>query len=331
MALPRSALPSRFGPEVLLRLDQALGNVAELVDPEQAPEPIEASWAFDSPTGDRRVIEAVLEELLEQVLQRLRPRQWGVLHLSCTLKTTLAEPLHVEVGLLRPSISTKHLMELLRLQLERVVRVSPRGRSGLKSALQSSEVAGVALCAALVAPLEFRQGQLFAKQQGCLFYEKDAELPALIERLSNRLGEKTILRPQLWPDAQPEFACRYEPWLWTRGGMRGEGRGTRGEARKDFRREKSPLLPPRPSSLACQPLSIAVVALAPGGPPARLTWQNQQHVIVHSWGPERIETGWWRERDVRRDYYLVETTAGARFWIFRTVEDEKWFLHGIFG
>jgi protein ImuB len=33
---------------------------------------------------------------------------------------------------------------------------------------------------------------------------------------------------------------------------------------------------------------------------------------------------------VRRDYYLVETTAGRRFWLFRALEDGRWFLHGAF-
>jgi len=26
----------------------------------------------------------------------------------------------------------------------------------------------------------------------------------------------------------------------------------------------------------------------------------------------------------------VETTAGKRFWLFRTRGDERWFLHGLF-
>ena len=34
-------------------------------------------------------------------------------------------------------------------------------------------------------------------------------------------------------------------------------------------------------------------------------------------GPERIESGWWDGRDVRRDYYVARTPAGVRVWIFR--------------
>ena len=47
-----------------------------------------------------------------------------------------------------------------------------------------------------------------------------------------------------------------------------------------------------------------------------------------TWGPERIQTGWWRGHYIRRDYYRVETTTGQRFWLFR--RRGHWFLHGVF-
>ena len=54
-------------------------------------------------------------------------------------------------------------------------------------------------------------------------------------------------------------------------------------------------------------------------------------------GPERIETGWW-DGDVRRDYYLVETSLGQRGWAFRPAGDpvldgraDGFMLHGWFG
>ena len=49
-------------------------------------------------------------------------------------------------------------------------------------------------------------------------------------------------------------------------------------------------------------------------------------------GPERIESGWWDEEDVRRDYYLVETTQGQRAWVFRIAGEQAgpFMLHGWF-
>jgi protein ImuB len=49
-------------------------------------------------------------------------------------------------------------------------------------------------------------------------------------------------------------------------------------------------------------------------------------------GPERVESGWWDGGDVRRDYYLVETTGGQRAWAYRGVgeSDTPFMLHGWF-
>jgi protein ImuB len=57
---------------------------------------------------------------------------------------------------------------------------------------------------------------------------------------------------------------------------------------------------------------------------------GQEERVARVWGPERIETGWWRSRLVRRDYYQVETIAGARYWLFRELASGSWFLHGKF-
>lgn len=49
-------------------------------------------------------------------------------------------------------------------------------------------------------------------------------------------------------------------------------------------------------------------------------------------GPERIESGWWDDEDVRRDYYLIETAQGQRAWAFRVAGEQAgpFMLHGWF-
>jgi protein ImuB len=77
------------------------------------------------------------------------------------------------------------------------------------------------------------------------------------------------------------------------------------------------------------------------GPPVRFRLASQSgsqtHEVVKAYGPERIETAWWRGPTVRRDYYVVETDSGARYWIFRRLRGasggrpgSEWFLHGTF-
>lgn len=49
-------------------------------------------------------------------------------------------------------------------------------------------------------------------------------------------------------------------------------------------------------------------------------------------GCERIETGWWDDAPVARDYYVATTTRGERLWVYREVHGtRRWFLHGLFG
>jgi protein ImuB len=48
--------------------------------------------------------------------------------------------------------------------------------------------------------------------------------------------------------------------------------------------------------------------------------------------PERIEGGWWKGQDIRRDYYIATDTDGSRLWIFRDLRGTRaWYLHGLFG
>ena len=84
--------------------------------------------------------------------------------------------------------------------------------------------------------------------------------------------------------------------------------------------------PPRPIDV----VGIALDGIALDGPPAKFFDRNQAYRVARYFGPERIETGWWRGPSVRRDYYRVETTAGNRLWLFRQLQDQQWFLHGEF-
>lgn len=46
-------------------------------------------------------------------------------------------------------------------------------------------------------------------------------------------------------------------------------------------------------------------------------------------GPERIESGWWDGREVRRDYFVARAPNAALLWVFREAGG-GWYLHGVF-
>ena len=87
------------------------------------------------------------------------------------------------VELLRPTASRKDLLDLIRLQLERVKL--------------PGEVTDVTVRATVVAPLVYRQADLFGGRVGA---QRPPDVSGLIERLSSRLGNAAVLRPRLVPD-----------------------------------------------------------------------------------------------------------------------------------
>lgn len=64
--------------------------------------------------------------------------------------------------------------------------------------------------------------------------------------------------------------------------------------------------------------------------PAVVTDHLSQRLKIES-EAERIETGWWDNNDVRRDYFLVCDDRGTRYWAFKQRGSaQHLFIHGIF-
>ncbi len=61
--------------------------------------------------------------------------------------------------------------------------------------------------------------------------------------------------------------------------------------------------------------------------------QALNHKPDHQWcilsGPERIQSGWWDNVSICRDYFIARNPIGQVCWLFRTPREE-WFLHGYF-
>jgi protein ImuB len=311
----RSNLAARLAPELLLRLDQAAGEVPETIEVYHPPAEIRAEWTFEPPTDCYEWVEAILDRLIERVIGQLAPCR-GVQQLECRLRGQTTYRVQFSVGLFRPSAAPRHLGELVKLQLEKQPLVEP--------------VAALSLWVTIAAPLEERQHELFASGSP---HEDPRSLALLIDRLSNRLGREAVARVRLLPEAQPEFAWRYEPAI-ARSFRR--TRNAKNEAKPPSLRKQlsapSSGLPAlsRPLCLFPQPLSLSVVSTVPHQLPAAFFCGGTEQQIERVWGPERIQTGWWRGRTVRRDYYRVETTDGQWFWLFRQRTDGRWFLHGLF-
>jgi protein ImuB len=313
IALPRSSIPARFGAIVLRRLDQAFGRTPEVLVPHRVLPEVEVGFVFEFPTNRLEVLFRILEQLIGRIQETLQKRNQGARQLECWLYHEAAPPFRIEVLLSRPSRSPHHLGTLLRTHLERVRLAEPVG--------------AVCLRVGAAEPLDDRQAEIFAAESQYQDFRNLPDFGSLIDCLSSRLGREAVTRATLVPDLQPECACHFEPAIEREVSDRGR--------RKVAADWSSPsvdaqTLFPRPLRLRSQPVSLQVVALTPDGPPIRFRWEGVDYRVLRSWGPERIETGWWRGNDVHRDYYVAATHLGNRFWIFRRQDDGRWFLHGCF-
>ncbi len=333
LELPRAGLASRFQHEgkcaLLERLDQTMGNVEELITPHRPPPEFRAERCLEPPATRLVEVRMVLAELFDQVCRELAARSQGALRSVCRLDCERGEVRKIELGLFQPTVSARRLLELAAMQLERTQLPSGVGRIGVE--------------APLTAPLTARQYALFVEEGR----RRPRELALLIDRLSSRLGPERVVRPRLLPDAQPERAFCEESLVGRPLGMNNEPTRERsphrGMLRTPKEKQRSKTFPSssstrspslrafqRPLRLWSPPVAIEVMAVA-HGPPISFRMGRRRFRVHRWWGPERIETGWWRGRSVRRDYYQVETTTGARYWLFRHLIAQQWFLHGEYG
>ena len=123
---------------------------------------------------------------------------------------------------------------------------------------------------------------------------------ALLDSLRNRLGHTVVQGIECQADHRPEKSWAYcDP---------GEQHG------------RCSCLPPRPLWLLSHPTPIGSIQ---GRPSFRGTPLNLEKQV------ERINSGWWDEDLVRRDYYRASNDR-LQAWIFRDLATGQWFLHGIF-
>ena len=78
-------------------------------------------------------------------------------------------------------------------------------------------------------------------------------------------------------------------------------------------------MPPGPRPLWLleepQPLQQFLRGSVPGFPPPDGSGHGNSPAVLMD-GPERIESGWWEGRDVRRDYFVARAPGGQTLWVF---------------
>lgn len=297
LSMPASVLRRRFGQELLVRLDQALGRSDETLVPLTPSVPYVERLPSMEPIRTAPGIEIAIEKLLSALCLRLQAEGKGLR--KAVLKCYRIDGRTVQAGITtnRGSHSVSHLLKLFGLQ---IAKIEP-----------ALGIELFVLEAQKVEEIDTVQEQLWAIDRGLA----DTALAELLDRVAGKVGPDAIRRylpaEHYWPERSVKIAA-------------------------SLTEESLTAWPEqmRPIRLLTTPEPIEVMALLPDNPPKIFTYKGKRHVISKADGPERIGREWWQDNGEHRDYYAVEDSAGKRYWVFRSGHydggDAKWYLHGYF-
>lgn len=296
--LPRASLPSRFGLDLTRRIDELLGDAPEPVESFRGEPPLVASWEFESAVACAEALRNVRRELLTRVAERMKRRRCGALRvlIDHLPDAAGAAPVRVALRLFRPTTSPRELDELAALRLE--------GQRFVHA------VRGVRVLVGGTAPIEARQRTLFDDDPR----DDPHTLALLVNRLAGRIGAECVVRIAKRRSVDPRRAYATTPATDAPGEAFGLTTLEAARARR------------LPLAMASDPQAIGVETDGDGRPIA-VRWRGRR-AVVRLWGPERVETGWWRGRGMRRDAWWVELEDGARLWLTRGLRRRDWRLAG---
>jgi len=290
-ATARAPIARRFGPDVLHRLDQALGAVPEAITPGAEPPHYGVRLTLPDPIGLQGDVMAGLARLLETLCAKLKAQEAGARALTLTLRRVDQGAQDVEVRLARPARDPARILPLFE-----------RGVAGIDAGFGIDRLR---LEATQVEPLPVEQVSHVASDRG-------DRLDDLISRLGTRIGLENIQRFLPADSHIPERGFLIAPAAFS----------TPEGAWVSLRPRPLRLFPPEPiAGQGARPphhfrWRRMALSVARGTGPER---------IAPEWW---LEDDAWRSG--LRDYWQVETTGGRRLWLFHTPQNPGWFVQGEF-
>ncbi|SIS54866.1 protein ImuB [Paracoccus saliphilus] len=312
---PRAPLTARFGPQLLRRLDIALGQEEESFTPLCPPVSHISECRFVEPIITRTAIEIAVDRLTSDLAVMLEKAGKGARRVELRLFRIDG---WFETLPLATSTATRDPRHLCQLLCERLDRIEQRAGFGFEAAQ---------LSALLVEDKPAQQEDM----DGPMHASGRDDIAPLFDRLVNRFGPDRVTRPLPCPSYIPEGAFRFVSVLEETASPDWPAHARIVQDGADFARPLLLFTPPEP---------VTAIAEAPDSPPARFEWRCKTHRVTRAEGPERIAPEWWLTHEgadrTTRDYYRIEDEAGHRFWLYRdglydrVGDTPRWFIHGVF-
>ncbi|MGH2372356.1 MAG: DNA polymerase Y family protein [bacterium] len=292
LRLPSVGLLERFGPELHRLHRMAAGDLWTPLQPQVPSDPIARSALLDAPENDLSGLLFLIKRLLHPMLAALVSRGQALAALDLRLRPDRHSWRAERIRPAAPTLDAVQILDLVRLRLESV---------GLAAGVVELELE------ANGHPATPEQIHLFTEHQ-----QRDLEAGnRALARLRAELGDGAVVRVVLRKGHLPEARFGLEPM------------------------ERLQIPRPRQKQIDGRPLVRRVFVRPQALPPAPRPTHDDGWLISgvvrgsvsDQTGPYILSGGWW-VREVRRDYYFVETRRGELLWVYYDRRRRGWFQHG---
>ena len=292
LRLPRAGFARRFGAEYLFELDRALGHLPDPRDSWRSPERFCADYEMPEEQSERELLLNICRELLLSHEQFLLARQLATQRLCFSFFHLKGAATELRLGSAYADRSAERWFELLSIRFEQLQLPAAVIAVRLRSGPSQALQAETARFC-------------FSRKPGV--QKRRYSIAQLAERLIARIGEQSVHSMVMVAEHRPQCAWRTQNPLsdWS---------ASTSAARQHLK---------RPLWMLPEPALLSADSGYPLHRGCRLTFLD---------GPERLETGWWDDDSISRDYYTAVTAAGIHLWVFRNRrQTPAWYLHGFFG
>ena len=308
LRLPRQGFAKRFGAARLLELDRALDRLPDPRVNYRAPERFSADYDLYEEQSDSALLLNACQELLVRLERFLLTRQMAVQHVLFSFFHLQADATHLALGCVQADRAVQHWFDLLQIKFDRLDLPAP------------------------VIAIQLRAGRThrFSAETDILPFNKQAKqqnklsIAHLTERLSARIGDESVHGITTVAEHRPQYA-------WRRQDVCGDvphcanvpGHRAGHESLLDELQRNNSLVLRRPLWMLREPRLLATEEGLP----------VCEGILQLLDGPERLETGWWDDDGIARDYFVACNPRGVHLWVYRDRNGDKhsWYLHGMFG
>ncbi len=304
-ALPRASVARRFGRDVVLRLDQALGVTPEPISPLRPETRFALRLTLPDPIGLDADIMAAIDRLLPALCDKLARHGRGARQIRLEFHRSDRSRQNIVIGLARAMRVPDDIRPLILLKL-----------TDLDAGFG---IDMIRLVASVTEPLHDQQHAGHAEARAAVSQRLSGKtaLDDLVSRLGARIGLEAITRLHPADSHIPEKTATVMGAAWS-------------APAPDWPQ------PPTPRPLVLFAPEIVMAHDAADLPPS-FRWRRRNFTVADATGPERIAPEWWLDdpawRSGIRDYWQVATSEGPRLWLFRAhggLMSGGWFCHGVF-